>query len=584
MRVVTNDLIQKGFTILNSKEVFSISIHDDISKVPELLSALLTENRLGGFLPVVDESAKLVGIITDSDYRKSLIKEPKTISEIMNRSFVSLKEGMNPAEMASSLLEQVAGFTNSVFFPITYIPVVSLDGKLKKIFHILELKPFIDALNREIIVFGQGFVGLTLSLVLASAGFKVYGVEDSNSRLKSLKHGNPMIFEPSIESMLNQHLGKNFTLLSPNELSEIPRAPFSSPRVYVVSVGTPLEEDRSPNLLQVLNAILELSDNLRFGDLVVIRSTVPIGSTRELIAKAIENNCGLEAGVDFNLAYCPERTIEGDAINELRKLPQLVGGYTPLCAEKAMNFFSVFVSSVVLMESLEACELAKLASNSYRDVIFGFANELSLIAQVWNIDINRMISEANSGYKRNSIPLPSPGVGGPCLTKDPYMLMKKSPIDGVIEAARRVNIEIVDQTVKRLVEFAKFRETKTLLCIGVAFKGEPATNDLRNSTAVEICRSIELLGIKIFVQDLVVSEAAMIEENLIPLTHDDLCKIEGMLILNNHKENQERVIKILSQNVARIDWVFDPWSLLKSDDFKGKISYYLNMSMVQELS
>jgi len=247
-----------------------------------------------------------------------------------------------------------------------------------------------------------------------------------------------------------------------------------------------------------------------------------------------------------------------------------------------MSFFSVFVSSVVLMESLEACELAKLASNSYRDVIFGFANELSLIAQVWNIDINRMISEANSGYKRNSIPFPSPGVGGPCLTKDPYMLMKESSIDGVIQAARRVNADIVEQTVKRLLNFAKLRGTKTLLCIGVAFKGEPATNDLRNSTAVEICRNLEQLGIQIFVHDLVVSKSAMIEESLIPLEHNDLHLIEGLLILNNHKQNQEEAIKILSRDDTRIDWVFDPWSLLKSDDFEGRISHYLNMSMTKE--
>jgi UDP-N-acetyl-D-mannosaminuronic acid dehydrogenase len=569
---------------LNPKEVFSLSIHEDVAKVPELLSALSINNRLGGFLPVVDESKKLVGIITDSDYRKSLIKEPKTISEIMNRNFVYLKAGMNPTEMARSLLEQVAGFTNSVFFPITYIPVVSLDGKITKVFHILELKPFIDELNREVVVFGQGFVGLTLSLVLASAGFKVYGVEDSNSRLISLKLGNAMVFEPSIQSMLNRHLSENFELLPSDELSKIVRAPFSSPRVYVVAVGTPLEKDRGPNLLQVKKAILQLSHHIRFGDLVIIRSTIPIGSTREFIAGEIEKNCGLEAGVDFNLAYCPERTVEGDAINELRKLPQLVGGYTPLCAEKAMNFFSVFVSSVVLMESLEACELAKLASNSYRDVIFGFANELSLIAQNWNVDINRMISEANSGYKRNNIPFPSPGVGGPCLTKDPYMLMKSSPIDGVIQSARRVNIEIVNQTVKRLGEFAKLKGTKTVLCLGVAFKGEPATNDLRNSTSVEICRKLEILGLRVFVQDLVASEASIVAENLRPLSHYNLNLIEGLLILNNHNQNTETAIKILNQEDVKIDWIFDPWSLLKPDDLKGKISHYLNMSMTQAVS
>ncbi len=569
---------------MNPKEVFSLSIHEDVAKVPELLSALSINNRLGGFLPVVDESKKLVGIITDSDYRKSLIKEPKTISEIMNRNFVYLKAGMNPTEMARSLLEQVAGFTNSVFFPITYIPVVSLDGKITKVFHILELKPFIDELNREVVVFGQGFVGLTLSLVLASAGFKVYGVEDSNSRLISLKLGNAMVFEPSIQSMLNRHLSENFELLPSDELSKIVRAPFSSPRVYVVAVGTPLEKDRGPNLLQVKKAILQLSHHIRFGDLVIIRSTIPIGSTREFIAGEIEKNCGLEAGVDFNLAYCPERTVEGDAINELRKLPQLVGGYTPLCAEKAMNFFSVFVSSVVLMESLEACELAKLASNSYRDVIFGFANELSLIAQNWNVDINRMISEANSGYKRNNIPFPSPGVGGPCLTKDPYMLMKSSPIDGVIQSARRVNIEIVNQTVKRLGEFAKLKGTKTVLCLGVAFKGEPATNDLRNSTSVEICRKLEILGLRVFVQDLVASEASIVAENLRPLSHYNLNLIEGLLILNNHNQNTETAIKILNQEDVKIDWIFDPWSLLKPDDLKGKISHYLNMSMTQAVS
>jgi len=156
----------------------------------------------------------------------------------------------------------------------------------------------------------------------------------------------------------------------------------------------------------------------------MLRSTVPVGTTRKQVIPVLEHYSGLAAGSGFHIAFCPERTVEGQAIQELSSLPQIVGGLTEACTEKAVSFWSTLTDTVVRVDALEAAELVKLINNSYRDLSFAFANEFALLADRYNIDATRLIAAANEGYPRDKIPRPSPGVGGYCLTKDPVVALR----------------------------------------------------------------------------------------------------------------------------------------------------------------
>ena len=168
------------------------------------------------------------------------------------------------------------------------------------------------------------------------------------------------------------------------------------------------------------NAIRSVSVYLK-GDHVMIRSTVPVGTTRNFIIPKLNNLSKLKAGKDFYVSFVPERVVEGNALRELRSLPQIVGGLTSACLNRASKFWSTITPTIIRTSSLEASELVKLANNSFRDLSFAFANELAFVAGKFNLNAFDLIKAANNGYPRNKIPSPSPGVGGYCLTKDPIL-------------------------------------------------------------------------------------------------------------------------------------------------------------------
>lgn len=570
---------------MKSQEPFSISVSTKVEAIAKLLSAEAASNRLGGFLPVVDEEKRLLGIITDSDYRRNLVsnKDARDAADVMNSNFVFAQHGTSLAKIAESVIKQSNLMGKDSLFPITYIPLLDNMKRLKRVIHVLELKPYLDEITREVFVYGQGFVGLTLSLVMASSGIKVFGIEKSREKIRFLKQGKVLVHEPYVSQILKDCFGQGFTIIDPSEVKYLQRPAFAAQRIFIVATGSPLDVDLTPNLDDIQEACADISRHLSFGDLVIIRSTVPIGTTKNLICNLLNKGSNLEAGSDFNLAYCPERTVEGDAIRELRELPQLIGGLSTQCAEKAATFFSGFVSSIVMMESLESAEIAKLASNTFRDVVFAFANELGSIANEWNLDINRLIKESNTGYSRNQIPQPSPGVGGPCLSKDSHILKFSTKQAKLISVARDVNEETTKWQTRRLLEYARQKNTRSLVAIGLAFKGIPETNDLRKSTGVEICKILRSQGLNIQVLDAVVlnDELAEIGLDNLSSTSDD---VGAYLVLNNHPKNREILFEHLKNQNKLSRWLYDPWNLFNDFECKEYFTSRLTLSQLKELN
>ena len=209
----------------------------------------------------------------------------------------------------------------------------------------------------------------------------------------------------------------------------------------------------------------------------------------------------MKAGIDFYLVFAPERTIEGNALIELDTLPQIIGGITRECQKKGVVFFQQFTSNTIAVDKIEEAELIKIASNAYRDYVFAFSNYLAIVAQEYSLDINTLIKNANSGYARNNFPSPSPGVGGPCLTKDPYFMPTIDSLDkSPVYVARKFNETMPARVVRFLqTQIGSEITSKEIAVLGLAFKGTPETNDLRNSTNVEIYNLLKSLNDRVTV-------------------------------------------------------------------------------------
>lgn len=547
-------------------------LNDSIETVMSLMKADLESGTVGGFVVVVDPDRNVHGTITDSDLRRKRqeinLGQANEAQEVMNTNFVYVKKSESPLSMARSVLEQFKGRNIQNAIPIEYIPVLDSYNKLNSIMHISSLIPSLEQVSRQIVIHGQGFAGLTLAMAMVNKGLTVFALESNQDTIDSLVNVDPKVYEPQLEEILINSLEKSY-FISNKEINEIPRESLFCKRIHIIAVGTPLiikNSHREIDLSNLFEVIHNVSSDLKFGDLIIIRSTVPVGTTRR-IRDLIFLKTGLEAGSDYYLSYAPERTVEGNAIAEVTRLPQLLGGYSKECERVTGNLFAEFVQSTVLCESLEACELAKLISNSFRDVSFAFANEVSILARQSGVDVNKLIADANLGYSRNQIPTPSPGVGGPCLTKDSYMLGLEKQADSVILSSRKLNERMVSESTN-IIRAAVEKFPGKVAVIGVAFKGLPPTNDTRQSTCVEICNSLRREGYEIWATDSVVSRESV--EKLGFLYLDSLSPEHSVIcVLNNHPQNLNLLLTLIRKRKSNKSLaVFDPWNLTTSADSK----------------
>lgn len=333
----------------------------------------------------------------------------------------------------------------------------------------------------HICIIGMGRVGLTLAITLASAGFKILGVEREQEIVRSLNKGKPHFYEKGLEALLRKHLADGALKVS-GEIEEKQEA-------YIVCVGTPIDKASKKAILEpLIRATEEVAGQIEDENTVILRSTVPIGTSRNRVLPILKKQ-----GKRFHLAYCPERTIEGKALIELKELPQIVGGLDEESVERSVSVFSRITPTTVRVESLEAAEFIKLIDNTYRDLKFALANEIGLLATRYGIDGFKLIKAANYAYPRNDIPIPG-FVGGACLSKDPYILYQSALAGGnevrLPKLARQINeglITFVAQKIEdELRSLGKNIKQAKIFILGIAFKGEPETDDTRDSPAVDL--------------------------------------------------------------------------------------------------
>jgi UDP-N-acetyl-D-mannosaminuronic acid dehydrogenase len=314
-------------------------------------------------------------------------------------------------------------------------------------------------------------------------------------------------------------------------------------------------------------ATREVTANMGDGALVILRSTVKVGTTRDVVSPILA-----ASGKGFDIAMCPERTLEGRALQELRELPQIVGADDPAVSDRAAAVFRRLTNSIVQVSSPEAAEIIKLVDNTYRDVHFAFANEVARLCDAFGVNAHEVISSGKLGYQRTNVPLPGL-VGGPCLEKDPHILLQSAQSRGIkleiTVAGRLVNERQPAETVKFISDEIARRNLPSPLgiCIlGMAFKGIPATDDLRGSMSIKVLDELKKAHpdaeIRLF--DPVIEPehltATFRDERTFARLGDAVSGASVVVIANNHPDLGRISPRTISEFTVPDGFVFDYWN------------------------
>ncbi len=414
-------------------------------------------------------------------------------------------------------------------------------------------------------IIGLGYVGLTFALYSCKK-INVIGVEKEKKKLLQLKNGITDVLEADINVELSRSLiTKNFVLK--NNI-----ACYQPGNTFMITPGTPLNKSGKVDLTMINSIVKTLSKCVYDGDLVLIRSTVKIGTTKKIKEK-------LNKHAEVSVCFVPERTVEGDAINEIGNLPQIVGAETKQDYFKAKSFFKKLGIKVLPQISLEEAEMAKLLCNSERDLYFALANEVAFISERLGLNAYNIISTCTKGYSRSS--LKKPGlVGGPCLEKDPYILKQSLPSDfnfKLLTKSRDINNLVVKRSLTRIISIINKKKIKLdrVSILGCAFKGFPITADVRGSLIYEIIKDLKKMiqnNISIVLHDFNSKLVNLQDKNLSSVSdlYQSIKNSDLIILQNNHPKYKDYDWNsFICKNPKII--IYDFWNHLKLD---YKENYY----------
>lgn len=334
-------------------------------------------------------------------------------------------------------------------------------------------------------VVGLGYIGLPTAAVIASRGIKVVGVDVSQSAVDTINAGGIHIVEPDLDMVVKSAVTMGYL-----------RATTQAEKAdaFMVAVPTPIGDDKSPNLSYIESAIKAIAPVIEKGNLIVLESTSPVGTTEWMASllqkerpdlKVPQNS--VDSG-DVYIAHCPERVLPGYVLQELVSNDRIIGGITPNCSEVAESLYKLFVKGDCLATTSRTAEMSKLTENAFRDVNIAFANELSMIADKLDVDVWDLIKLANR-HPRVNILNPGPGVGGHCIAVDPWFIVDSAPEEArLIRTARGVNDSKPDYVFEKINRAADQFKQPVIACLGIAFKAD--IDDLRESPALDITQRL----------------------------------------------------------------------------------------------
>ena len=340
----------------------------------------------------------------------------------------------------------------------------------------------------KICILGLGYIGLPTAAILTRAGFNVLGVDTNDSVVNIIKKGEIHIKENGLEDLISRAVSK--------KLLKVSTKPAQSD-IFIICVPTPLQINNNklpkPDISYVLNAIDSITPFIKKGDLIILESTCPVG-TSNIIAKKLQENSNIDFS-ELNVAYCPERVLPGNILFELTNNDRVIGGINSRSSKLAEAFYRSFCKGKLFITSTKTAEMVKLTENSYRDLNIAFANQLSIICDEIGIDANELISLSNH-HPRVNILKPGCGVGGHCIAIDPWFITSSFPDNSsLIKTAREVNLHKETWVLNKIMDYVekirdKLKKEIKIGCYGISFK--PNVDDTRESPALKIV--LELLS------------------------------------------------------------------------------------------
>ena len=342
----------------------------------------------------------------------------------------------------------------------------------------------------KISVIGLGYIGLPTAAVLASVGHDVIGVDVNRQVVDVVNRGEVHIVEPDLDGLVRG-------AVIAGRLRAVTQVEPSD--TFIIAVPTPFKNGNQPDLAYVEAAACAIAPQLRTGNLVVLESTSPVGTTEKL-AKWLARErpdltfpLGSVSAANISVAYCPERVLPGRIVLELVHNDRIIGGLSLECTQRALEFYTSFVRGQCMKTDARTAEMTKLTENAFRDVNIAFANELSVICDQLNINVWDLITLANH-HPRVNILKPGPGVGGHCIAVDPWFIVDSAPQAArLIRAARLVNndkphwvVTKIEQSISKVK--SRTGRCVTIACLGLAFKAN--VDDLRQSPSIEIVKQV----------------------------------------------------------------------------------------------
>jgi UDP-N-acetyl-D-mannosaminuronic acid dehydrogenase len=338
---------------------------------------------------------------------------------------------------------------------------------------------------RKIEVVGLGYIGLPTAAIFADQGLEVLGVDTNPHIVEKVNQGKAHFGEPNLDALIRRVVesGKLRASLTHEEAD-----------AYLIAVPTPLRDGNRPDASYVEAAAAALAPRLKSGDLVILESTSPVGTTEKISAIMAELRPDLsfphQKGElsDIRVAHCPERVLPGRILEEVVNNPRVIGGITRKCAQLALSLYQIVVKGECHVSNARTAELSKLTENAFRDVNIAFANELSMVCDTLSINVWELIRLANL-HPRVNVLRPGPGVGGHCIAVDPWFIVDGAPREArLIRTSREINDSKPDFVVRKVKTRAGELRQPVIACLGLAYKAD--VDDLRESPAVEVVHKL----------------------------------------------------------------------------------------------
>jgi UDP-N-acetyl-D-mannosaminuronic acid dehydrogenase len=403
---------------------------------------------------------------------------------------------------------------------------------------------------KTLCVLGLGYIGLPTASTFATHGLEVTGVDINPEIVHTLNLGELHIHEPGLRTLVQAALR--------SETLHVQNSP-SPADAFVIAVPTPFKEGKKADLSAVISAAVSIVPHLKRGNLVVLESTSPPRTTVDILQPILERS-GLRAGKDFYLAYSPERVLPGQILRELIENARVIGGIDSASAQAGHDLYSVFVRGEIILTDATTAEMVKLMENTYRDVNIAVANEFGRLADRFGVDIWEAISLANR-HPRVKILNPGPGVGGHCISVDPWFLVEAAPdLTSLIRTAREVNDSQPHYVVEQVECLLHGLEHKTVAVLGLSYK--PDVDDLRESPAIEICHLLSARGADVLAYEPFKPDAVLDGVTTVPALAATLDEADALLLLVGHtslRQIDPHVVAQLTKARLAIDCV-NGWS------------------------